>query len=61
MSRESMYIRLKREILSLTHGRPGHQIKIALSPNVSQYFEERKARRAAKPVTPPEAAPSVSV
>ena len=44
LSRESMYIRLKREILDLTHGRPGHQIKVALSPTVAQYFEERKER-----------------
>ena len=44
LSRESMYIRLKREILTLTHGRPGRQIKVALSPTVAEYFEERKQR-----------------
>ena len=30
LSRESMYIKLKREILTMTHGRPGNQIKIGL-------------------------------
>src|ERR1019366_6486745 len=31
----------KREILSLTHGRPGENIKIYLNPPVAQYFQER--------------------
>lgn len=44
LSRESMYIRLKREILNLTHGRPGDQIKLFLSPPVAQYFQERHQR-----------------
>lgn len=41
LSRDSMYIKLKREILTLTHGRPGDHIKLFLSPPVAQYFEER--------------------
>jgi len=44
LSRESMYIKLKREILTMTHGRPGNEIKVGLSPVVAQYFEERKQR-----------------
>ena len=41
LSRDSMYIRLKREILNMTHGRPGNLIKLFLSPPVARYFEER--------------------
>ena len=44
LSRESMYIKLKREILTMTHGRPGNQIKLGLSPVVAEYFEERRQR-----------------
>ncbi len=44
LSRESMYIKLKREILTLTHGRPGDTIKLFLSPQVSAYFQERHQR-----------------
>jgi ribonuclease G len=44
LSRESMYIKLKREILAMTHGRPGNQIKIALNPVVAEHFEERRQR-----------------
>jgi ribonuclease G len=44
LSRESMYIRLKREILTLTHGRSGDQIKLFLGPAVAQYFQERLQR-----------------
>ena len=28
----------------MTHGRPGDQIKLGLSPVVAQYFEERRQR-----------------
>lgn len=41
LSRDSLFIRIKREILTLTHGRPGEHIKIFLSPPVAQYFQER--------------------
>jgi len=44
LSRDSMYIRLKREILMLTHGRPGEHIKLFLSPPVAHYFQERHQR-----------------
>jgi ribonuclease G len=44
LSKDSMYIRLKREVLTMTHGRPGNQIKLFLSPPVAQYFEERHRR-----------------
>jgi ribonuclease G len=44
LSRDSMYIKLKREILTMTHGRPGNQIKLSLSPAVAQYFDERRQR-----------------
>jgi ribonuclease G len=44
LSKESMYIKLKREILTMTHGRPGNQIKLFLNPAVAQYFEERHKR-----------------
>jgi ribonuclease G len=44
LSRDSMYIRVKREIFTMTHGRPGNQIKVALSPPVAEYFLERRAR-----------------
>jgi ribonuclease G len=44
LSRDSMFIKLKREILLLTHGRPGEHIKIFLSPPVAQYFQERHQR-----------------
>lgn len=44
LSRESMYIRVKREILNTTHGRHGNQIKLSLAPPVSEYINERKAR-----------------
>jgi ribonuclease G len=41
LSRDSMFIKLKREILTLTHGRPGNTIKLFLNPTVAQYFQER--------------------
>lgn len=41
LSRDSMFIKLKREILTLTHGRPGETIKLFLNPTVAQYFQER--------------------
>lgn len=44
LSRESMYVRLKREILTMTHGRPGNAIKLFLSPSVAHYFQERHQR-----------------
>jgi ribonuclease G len=44
LSRDSMYIKLRREILALTHGRPGDHIKIFLNPAVAQYFQERHGR-----------------
>jgi ribonuclease G len=44
LSRESMYIKLKREMLLLTHGRPGNQLKLYLHPTVAQYFQERHQR-----------------
>ena len=44
LSKDSMYIKLKREILTMTHGRPGNQIKLFLSPPVAQYFQERHRR-----------------
>ena len=44
LSRESMYIRLKRDILNMTHGHPGHEIKISLSSPVADYVNERKSR-----------------
>jgi len=44
LSRESMFIKLKREILLLTHGRPGNHIKLFLNPAVAQYFQERHQR-----------------
>jgi ribonuclease G len=44
LSRESMYIRLKREILNMTHGRHGNQIKVSLGPPVADYVNERKGR-----------------
>ncbi len=44
LSRDSMYIRIKREILMMTHGHPGNQIKVALSPAVAEYFNERRSR-----------------
>ena len=44
LSKDSMYIKLKREILTMTHGRPGNQIKLFLSPAVAQYFQERHRR-----------------
>lgn len=44
LSRESMYVRLKREILTMTHGLPGNVIKIFLNPAVAHYFQERNHR-----------------
>ena len=44
LSRDSMYIKLKREILIMTHGRPGNLIKLFLSPPVAAYFQERHHR-----------------
>ncbi len=44
LSRESMFIKLKREILMLTHGRPGNILKLYLHPTVAQYFQERHQR-----------------
>jgi ribonuclease G len=44
LSRDSMYIRLKRDILVMTHGRPGNQIKVSLSPPVAEYVNERRQR-----------------
>src|SRR4029077_3301051 len=44
LSRESMYIRLKREMLTLTHGHHGNQIKLALNPAVAEYVIERRQR-----------------
>jgi ribonuclease G len=41
LSRDSLFIKIKREILTLTHGRPGEHIKIFLSPPVATYFQER--------------------
>jgi ribonuclease G len=43
-SRDSMYIKLKREILTITHGRSGDTIKLFLSPPVAHYFQERQQR-----------------
>ena len=39
-----MYIKLKREIMNMTHGRPGNEIKLGLSPVVAQYIDERRQR-----------------
>jgi ribonuclease G len=44
LSKESLYIKIKREIMALTHGRHGNQMKISLSPDVLPYFQERKQR-----------------
>src|SRR5438132_6129729 len=44
LSRESMYIRLKREIFNLTHGHHGNLIKVALNPAVAEYVNERRQR-----------------
>src|SRR5207245_2587129 len=44
LAHESMYIKLKREILTMTHGRPGNQIKVALNPAVAGYIDERRQR-----------------
>src|SRR5438132_6039597 len=44
LSRDSMFIKLKRELLNMTHGHPGNQIKIFLSPSVAGYFQERHQR-----------------
>jgi ribonuclease G len=44
LSRDSMFIKLKREILLLTHGRSGNHIKLFLNPSVAQYFQERHQR-----------------
>ena len=44
LSRESMFIKLKREMMLLTHGRPGNAIKLFLQPTVAQYFQERHQR-----------------
>jgi len=44
LSRDSMYIRVKREIMLLTQGRPGNLIKLSLNPAVAQYFQERLGR-----------------
>jgi ribonuclease G len=44
LSRDSMFIKLKREMMLLTHGRPGNAIKLFLSPSVAQYFQERHQR-----------------
>lgn len=44
LSQESMYIRVKREILNMTHGHHGNQIKLSLAPKVAEYISERKAR-----------------
>ncbi len=44
LSRDSLFIKVKREILRLTHGRAGDQIKLFLSPPVAQYVQERQDR-----------------
>ena len=44
LSRDSLFIKIKREILRLTHGRAGDQIKLFLSPPVAQYVQERLER-----------------
>jgi ribonuclease G len=44
LSKESMFIKVKREILNTTHGRPGNQIKLSLNPEVALYFQDRQLR-----------------
>ncbi len=44
LSKDSMYIKIKREIMNTTQGRPGNVIKLFLNPHVAQYFQERLGR-----------------
>lgn len=44
LSRESLYLKIRKEILELTQGRPDGVLKIHLSSVVAQYFRENKDR-----------------
>lgn len=44
LSRESLFIKVKKEILDLTHGRPGDSIRLQLHPTVAEFFQERLER-----------------
>ncbi len=43
LSNESLYIRIKREILNLTNGRPEGKMRIVAPPSLTQYFQEKKS------------------
>ncbi|OGR82068.1 MAG: hypothetical protein A2902_03235 [Elusimicrobia bacterium RIFCSPLOWO2_01_FULL_64_13] len=42
LSDETLLIRIKKEILALTQGRPDGRLRLTLHPGVTQYFLERK-------------------
>lgn len=42
LSNESLYIKIKKEILKLTNGRPQGKMRIVLHPDVADYFKDRK-------------------
>ncbi|MFH1378708.1 MAG: Rne/Rng family ribonuclease [bacterium] len=44
LSRESMFIKLKREILDLTKGRSYGKLRLALNPMVAEYVRQRQKR-----------------
>ncbi len=42
LSHESLFIKIKKEILKLTNGRPQGKMRLVLHPDVAEYFKERK-------------------
>lgn len=44
LSRESLFIKMRREILALTKGRSEGKLRLLLHPNVCEYFQQRKHR-----------------
>lgn len=42
LSNESLFIKVKKEILKLTNGRPQGKMRLVLHPEVAAYFKERK-------------------
>lgn len=44
LSRESMYLKIQKEILELTQGRPEGRLKVTLTPPVGEFMRERQER-----------------
>jgi len=44
LSKESLYLKLRKEIMSITQGRADGHLKVYLNPEVSNYFKTNQAR-----------------